>query len=248
MAGLAPIPQGIAQPASGIVVPPGPVGPVGILPNQAMPEEQKARTFVQLYEDTAKDPCNGDYSRIMQRFDPESPTVVAPETLLEQALGSVGTKPQAYFCCSATRRGPRIFCIHLPSRSRFVGALDGRITPWDNNSYALLGDVTQGITTTVCFPNNAFNVVANVTVFTEEYIQAHIQGLNGIDVFPAQGAQNNGNTAQVSTRYLMYLPSRYVPLFLDSSGYTAKQVWQVLHPVLQQHQDLAHCQALIKWL
>jgi hypothetical protein len=247
MAGLAPIPQGLAQPAPAIVLPPGPGGPGGIPLQQALPEQQKARTFLQFYEDTTKDPCNGDYSRIMQRFDPESPTVIAAELLLEQALGSVGTQHQAYLCCSSTRRGPRIFCVHLPSR--FVGALDGRTTPWDNNCYAFLGDVTQGIATTICFPNNAFVPVANILTFTDEYLQNHIQGLNnGLDVFPAQGAQNNANTTPVSTRYLMYLPSRYVPLFLDSSGYTIKQIWQVLPPLLVQHQDQVHCQALIKWL
>jgi hypothetical protein len=46
----------------------------------------------------------------------------------------------------------------------------------------------------------------------------------------------------------MYLPSRYVHLFLDSSGYTVKQIWQVLPPLLNQHQDTVHCQALLKWL
>ena len=252
MAGLAPVPQGLAQPAPAIVVQPGPAAGHGGLPvqpvppRQDLPEQPKARTFMQFYEDLSKDPCNGDYGRIMQRFDPESPTAVATEVLLEQALGSGGTKHQAYLCCSATRRGPRIFCIHLPSR--FVGALDGRITPWDNNSYAFLGDVTQGIATTVCFPPNVFTVVNNVTVFTEDHIQTHIPNLNGIDVFPTQAGQNNANTTQVSTRYLMYLPSRYVPLFLDSSGYTVKQIWQVLPPLLVQHQDQVHCQALLKWL
>ncbi len=44
------------------------------------------------------------------------------------------------------------------------------------------------------------------------------------------------------------MPSRYVHLFLESSGYTAKQIWQVLHPLLVQNQDLAHCHALLNWL
>lgn len=46
----------------------------------------------------------------------------------------------------------------------------------------------------------------------------------------------------------MYLPSWYAFLFLDSSSYTIKQVWQVLFPFLTQHQEVANCLALIKWL
>jgi hypothetical protein len=29
----------------------------------------RARTFLQFYEDTSKDPCRGDYDRIMRRFN-----------------------------------------------------------------------------------------------------------------------------------------------------------------------------------
>jgi hypothetical protein len=139
----------------------------------------------------------------MQRFDPESPTVNGAEILHEQALDSVGTKHQAFLCCSSTRRGPRIFCIHLPSR--FVEALNGRITPWDNSSCTFLGVITQGIATTVCFLNTAFTVVASIATFTDEYIQTHIQELNGIDIFPTQGEQNYANTKHNTTRCIMYL-------------------------------------------
>jgi hypothetical protein len=235
MAGIAPPLQGVAQPA---IVQPGPAA----LP---MPLTIKPRTFRQFYEDASKDPCLGDYTRIMTCFDPEAAPVFASDVLMEQALGTRHDLHQAYLCCAATHRGPRIYCIHLPSR--FTSALDGRVTPWDNNLYAFLGEVTQDVATTVCFPGNAFTTVANILAHSEDYIQANIQGLNGIDIFPQQGAVNN-HTSMVSTCHLMYLPSRYVPLLLDSSGYTIKQVWQILPPVLAQNQDTVNCQALLKWL
>jgi hypothetical protein len=108
-----------------------------------------------------------------------------------------------------------------------------------------LGEVTQGMTTTVCFPTTAFNTILNVLTYTEDYIKQNLP--NNGDLFPAQPAVANDVTA-VSTRYLMYLPSRYVQLFLDASGYTIQQVWQVLPDVLLQHNDTVTCQALIKWL
>jgi hypothetical protein len=72
----------------------------------------------------------------MQRFDPENPlqAQVNADILFDQALGTPPTSHQAYLCCAATRRGPRIFCLHAPSR--FHSALDGRVILWDNNSYA----------------------------------------------------------------------------------------------------------------
>jgi len=122
-------------------------------------------TFASFYNDATKDPCLGQYARIMNRFDPNQANMIQPEVLLDQALGAGGV-PQAYLACSATRRGPRIYVLHLPAR--FTGALDGRTTPWDNNLYAFLGEVTQGTVTTVVFPNTAFNVIEHIRARTTE--------------------------------------------------------------------------------
>jgi hypothetical protein len=115
----------------------------------------------------------------MARFDPEAATVVAAETLLDQALGSSDDKHQASFCCALTTQGPRIYTVHLPAC--YSSALDGRVTQWDNKIYAFLGDVTQDIATTICFPANAFTTIANMVAHTEEYILANLQMLNGLE-------------------------------------------------------------------
>ncbi len=70
----------------------------------------------------------------MQRFDPENASAVAADVLFAQAMGTSGNLHQAYLCCTSTRFGPRIYCIHLPSL--FASALDGRTTPWDDQCYA----------------------------------------------------------------------------------------------------------------
>jgi hypothetical protein len=222
-----------------------PVAQMNAPPGMTLPPEQKPRTFREFYNDTRKDPCRGDYSGVMQRFDPEAATVVASEILLEQALGCRADMHQAYLCCAPTRRGNRIFCVHLPSH--FASSLDGRTTPWDNNMYACLGDVTNDIATTICLPITAFTPIANVLAFTKAHLVANIQGENGQDVFPPQHAINDHTTA-VTTRPLMYLPSRYVHLFLDARGYTIRHLWETLPPLLEQNQDSVACQPLLKWL
>jgi hypothetical protein len=153
----------------------------------------------------------------MQRFDPENPlqAQVNADILFDQALGTPPTSHQAYLCCATTRRGPRIFCLHAPSR--FHSALDGRVILWDNNSYAFLGDVTDEVATTVVFPPNAFIIVPAVTTYDAAHIMANIHTLNGFDVLPAVPKKVEvTNTAPTTTRYMMYLPSRYTILFMDA--------------------------------
>jgi hypothetical protein len=205
-----------------------------------------ARTFLQFYEDAQKDPCRGNYQRIMQRFDPIDQGAANPEVLYDQALGTPATVHQAYFCCAATRRGPRIFCIHAPSR--FTSAMDGHVTLWNNSSYAFLGDVTQDVVTSVVFPPTVFNTTPEIIVYTAEHLVANLPALNGLDGFPAIVGNEVKNTSPVTTRYIMYLPSRYVLPFLDSSGYTIKEVWQTLFPLIEQNQDIQNCRALLDWL
>jgi hypothetical protein len=205
------------------------------------------KTFLKFYEDPSKDPCGGRYERIMQRFDPAAAVPVPPEVLFEQAVGSPPSCHQAYLCCAPMRRSPRIFCLHAPSR--FVGALDGIITPWDNTSYAFLGDETQGIATSIIFPTNIFNVSPAINVYTTKHLMAHLPALNGLEVFAALPADANAGIAlPVTTRYAMYLPLKYAKLFMDSSGYSIKHIWQVLTPLLDENDNRKSCQALLNWL
>ncbi len=71
---------------------------------------------------------------------------------------------------------------------------------------------------------------------TEDYIMSNLQVLN------------DASATQVTTRYFMYLPSRYAVAFLDSHGYTLKQVWETLIPMLAQNNDQVTCGPLVKWL
>ena len=135
------------------VIQPLPCGDAAVAP-QVMPLAGKPRTFLELYQDGQRDPCQGRYTQIMARFNPEVQDPVAANTLWDQALGTPPHIPQAYCCCGLSRRGIRIHCLHMPSR--FVGALDGRVTPWDGTAFAFLGDVICGLATTVIFPPNAF--------------------------------------------------------------------------------------------
>jgi len=121
------------------------------------------------------------------------------------------------------------------------------VTPWDNNLYAFLGEVVQGHITMVAFPAMAFNVIEDVPARTEDFILEHLPELNGLEIFPPITATEQ-HAAEVSTRYLMYLPDKFVPYLLDSRGYTIKQVWDILYPKLIEDDVLATATPLLAWL
>jgi hypothetical protein len=215
------------------------------LPLPGLPPNNGARhtTFASFYGDGTLDPYSGDYARVMERLDPEVNQAVTPLILFEQAVGA-GPIPQAYLCCALQQNQVRIYCIHLPSR--YIGSMDGQVTPWDGSSFAALGEITHGVVTTVGFPNTSFSTVLNVRAKTSDYI------LNNLATIGNKGfraiLQDEPEAEMVSTRRIMYLPARYAALFLNPSGYTLRQAWELLLPALVTHNDLAACASLIKWL
>ncbi len=162
---------------------------------------------------------------------------------MEQAIGS-GPIPQAYLCCVHNAQRVRVHCIHLPTK--FTSALNGKATPWDRNVYAYLGELTHGTVTTVNVPADAFCHIANIRVKTSDYMVTHLDELTPLG-FPAAPI-NEPDTTVTSTRQLMYLPARYVPLLLDPARYSLRQVWEILYPSLVANNNLQPCAPLINWL
>lgn len=189
---------------------------LGLQQPPLLPTNNHHNTFSQLYSDQTLDPCHGQYAHIMHQFNPAHPKAIQGNLLMDQALG-LGTVPQAYLCCASSRCGTWVYCIHTPSR--LTGALDGDITPWNNNLYAFLGELHQGFATIVNFPSTAFSLLERVPTRTTENILQNLPNvINGHDV-PPPLPPNDAQVVETTTRYLMYLPAWYVPLLLDSRGY-----------------------------
>jgi hypothetical protein len=203
----------------------------------------KHQSFSEFYGDNGLDPFRGDYARIMERFDPDVNNALSHVLLLGQAVGC-GPVPQAYLCCALRQGQTRIFCLHLPSR--YTGSLDGEATPWDGRSFAFLGEIIQGFVSTIILPDNAFRMIVNVQAQTSDYMATHLEELTGIGFPPAGPADPEANA--VSTRLMMYLPARYVPLMLNPAGYTLRQAWEILYPALVASDDLVKCRPLLNWL
>jgi len=223
-----------------------PVADLGALPGIRQTAPPRTLSFAQLYGDESKDPCHRVYTRIMNRFDAERPDALPSAVLYNQVVGLGGTTLQAYLICAHAAQGPRIYCLHTPGR--YVEALDGTSTPWDNNSYAFLGEVIRGQVSIANFPENAFDEVT-VRVKTEALMLQNLALLEQHPVFPPNPPNpDDPEVIEVITRRAMYLPAVYVPLCLSASGYSAKQMWEILYPALVQRQETVVCAPLIRWL
>jgi hypothetical protein len=98
-----------------------------------------------------------------------------------------------------------------------------------------------GLATTVIFPPNAFNVTGNIRVLSQARIlEAYQQDLGRQEPLPPVEA--DAPDGQLTyTRMLMYLPPRYAPYFLDAGGYTVRQVWELIIPLLQANDNVINC-------
>jgi hypothetical protein len=184
-------------------------------PGQDPLQVRRHSTFREYYGDASLDPSRADYSRILKRLDPEAHPNILHVYLLEQAIGNSGN-PQAYICCDNRQAQIKIFCVHLPTR--YVGAVDGHVTPWDSLCFAYLGEITQGQVIIVNLPDNAFRVVAHVRAKSYDYIVQHLEDLGAYGLDPVIAAEPDSTF--INTRAMMHLPPHYASLLLNPSGYT----------------------------
>jgi hypothetical protein len=212
-------------------------------PSQPLPVARRYTTFAAYYGDVTLDPYRGNYRRILERLDPEVNNLITHELLLEQAVGNTVVS-QAYLCCALQRDQVRVYCLHVVSR--YTGSMDGRETPWDGNSYAYLGDVTQGVITTIELPATAFQSVANIRAKTSDYIITNLDRLG--DKGLPHIAVDDAEATFITKRQIMYLPYRYAALLLKPAGYNLREIWEILYPALVTEDDLQNCAPLLKWL
>jgi hypothetical protein len=59
---------------------------------------------------------------------------------------------------------------------------------------------------------------------------------------------NQADVSVVSARGIMILPAQYVPLLLKGRGYTVREIWELLLPLLVDDNQEDDCRPLIDWL
>jgi hypothetical protein len=198
------------------------------------------KTFAELFADPEKDPCRGNYRQFMLvRFSGASNLAAA--RLMDQCVGSAGTIPQAFLCT----RNFRIYCVH--NLSKYQPAFDGSVTLWDDGIFGFMGDIISHHCTSVRLPPDVLTAI-RIQAYTSEYMRANLDNLDaatGIFGIPPQG---HAESSTITVRGIMVLPARYAPLLLNSRGYTPREVWELLLPLLEDDNLVEDCQPLVDWL
>lgn len=114
-------------------------------------------TYAEVYKAAALDPKQVPYAQALERFDPEAYPAISHVMLLEQAI-CIRVAPQSYLCC--TLRCNQVCIFSLNTSLPDIPVL--WVTQWDGQCFAFLGEVTQGITMTIAFPENVFQTMMNV--------------------------------------------------------------------------------------
>jgi hypothetical protein len=229
LAPIAPLHQ-VGQPAAGV---------------DLHAQAQGHRNFASLFRDETKDPFRASWAQVLRRFDDAGN---GAEAMLSAALGNTNAT-SAFLCCATLHPNgrPKVYVVHTLSRYP-AAALDGTITPWDNQLFGCLGDQSQDTVATVMIPPTAFAITQDARVYTMEAIAGQVAQLDDQALLPRIGA-NGDDVEQLRTRAMMYLPSRFAPVLLSSRGFTPKAAYGALMQAFAADQAAAiDLQPLLDWL
>jgi hypothetical protein len=201
-------------------------------------------TFAAFFSDETRDPMRRSYEAITARFDAMNAAPQNANMLLDMAVGNPNV-PSTFLCCATLHAQPRIFLIH--SLSRYVPAMDGRVTPWDSQLFGFLGEIMNKNALTVILPNTIFDVVPATRVNMEDYLATALPTLPSDELFP-RVTNKHQHGEQLITRYCTYLPTRYASLLLDNHGYSVKDAWQILTGVFANDGFMPHVIPILNWL
>lgn len=205
-------------------------------------------TFRDLYNDPTMDPYNGNYDPVMALFqvgvgahvwDAPGLLTSVSNTGIGYTYAYVGLFPYDGEDAGRTR------LLHAPNR---FPPVMGRPTPYDNNLYCFVDDVTAGTVQSVVFPTDPF-VLAAVGAGT--IVPATIN-----DATTLWGADPNltvldtlvvgADTTTTRVPYIMYVPAVYVHLFIGRRLTPRQLVVEVLATVATDGGE-ANLQPFVQW-
>lgn len=228
-----------APPAVGGVAPQVP--PLPVLPATTHP-------YLDMYADTARDPFVGHYPAIYAQYDINAlntPAVVRDRILTS---GSNGTP----ICEIALTRT-------VATAAADPGVIQGyhricrypqslvNATPFDGVGYAFMGDIQDGQHPhMVVWRNTMHHQTGDTQVPTADYMDQLLAADPTLETVGPFAAGTN-DTEGVNTRNSVFLPQRFMNLFMNQS-LTPRQAWNVLRPAVAAQGLAVECEPLIDWL
>ncbi|MGH7954648.1 MAG: hypothetical protein ACREOZ_01680, partial [Gloeomargaritales cyanobacterium] len=226
--------------------------------NMAMPFHNM-QSYAELYGCSDYDVFGGQYEEIMHEF--RSDSSIIPTALSEKVLNTSDKIPHAYITAYKDDDNQyRTTIIHKPRYYHHAMGMED--TPWDNKSWAFLGDVINNQIATVRWPETAFRLTSPVNVTTMQQFQqnmgAGVQFQSEEEEETAQFEEANeeekdghevapATVESIKTRYMMYVPPKYVPLLLGRH-LTPMETWECVGNAIIRDGNGQACEPLLNWL
>lgn len=187
-------------------------------------------SFAALYARPEADPYGGEYAGVLDTFSVQPGAAGWQQGRVRSTvMGAPDTMCNAYVGLFTDPAHPQGRTRLLHSPKRFPGVM-GRPTPYDNNCYAVLGDVVGTVATFVAFPIDSFNAAPQRTIpgtiaaaAALYAVDPNLQILDPVD--PAAGGRDE------VVPNMIFVPAPYVPLLLERRLTPRQLVEEVLATV-----------------
>lgn len=177
-----------------------------------------ATTFRERYALPESDPYEGDYTAVMQVFEvPANGGGYTPANVQTQVLAADPKAANAYVGLFEYPGEPegRTRLLHAPTA---FPPVMGRPTPHDRQLYCFVDDVISGTAVTCCFPTGSFHQAGGTGLVVPLKLADIVANFSADPtrtlVGPYAAGDEETDTTAVRVPFMMFVPPKYVDLFM----------------------------------
>ena len=212
------------------------------------------RNFLDYYNDPANDPYSGQYANIMAEYHVpvNNQNVQTPQALANRAFQSAsqGTPISFIMLSVPANAAPGVFgqLVLLHQVANFYPVVGMPAHQWSDHAFAFKGDLVQGQLPSVDF-DSTFLHQANGQLHVCPTADSLAVMLAGDPAVTMVGPFANGEagTELVRTRRVMYVPPRYLSIFL-CADLSPRVGYERLLAATTANNDNVTCEPLLQWM
>ena len=214
---------------------------------------QAPRTYRAYYDDPANDPFGGQYRAIMEEYavPMDGLNVQTPQALAQRACQSAAQGTPISFLILSAPAGAanghtgQLLLLHRVAKYHAVVGMPAH--QWSDRAFAFKGDLVEGQMPSVDWDSTYLHQInGQQRIPTQDALTQMLAGdPNLVLVGPFDNA--DAGTELFRTRRSMYVPPRYVTLFLETD-LTPRVAYETFLAAATANNDVVDCAPLLQWL
>lgn len=207
------------------------------------------KTFREHYLIETNDPFRGRYDSIFALFAANTPNPTSSDTILESLVQTDISTPKTLIGLFQDGRDTAGLSLVFNGIHKMPNTL-GTPTQWDGKVLMLAGEVVNGQIASVEFPSTGFFIPNNEAYETVPDAPEKVDEVltsNPTAPLIAHIPEGTANTIKIRTRYLMYVPPRYVPIVVHRR-LNPRQLWDELVGAIRANNEVESCKELVNWV